>query len=185
MWLRIPTVGVAEQEHREIRDRRDTLPDSVLVSRAIESIRAAVRKAGAVSPEEPIALSRYVLCMTPAGAECLGSLTDTVRASFRFALRRSLRRCPALTDSSSGIVHLSSARFVGDSIEFFVRVDIPPTKQGEWGDQTIYRARNVAAARSSSSEGISLIQVAHTTYVPPAAAVRRPMLSDDTCLGQR
>ena len=185
-WLGVfPKLSVAERERQAFRDGRDTLPDSVLVARATESIRVAVRKAGATTPAAPVALSRYVLCMTSAGAECLGTPSDTVRASFRFAVRKNLDRCPISTDSIAGVVHLSRARFVRDSVEFYVGVDIPPAKEGAWGDQTIYRARSVATARSSSSEGISLMQVAHTTYVPPPATTRKPMLSDDTCPGKR
>ena len=67
MWLGvIPKPGEDEQKLQLFRDGRDTLPDSVLVSRATESIRVAARKAGATSPAAPVVLSSYVLCMTPA-----------------------------------------------------------------------------------------------------------------------
>ena len=186
MWLGVlPRLGLPGEARQPLQHERDTLPDSVLVSRATESIEAAVRKAGAASPAALVALSRYVLCMTPAGAECLGTASDTVGAAFRFAVRRNLERCPAPTDSLSGVVQLSSARLVGDSVEFFVGVSIPPEKEGAWGDQTIYSARSVATPRSPSSERISMMQVAHTTYIPLPAIARKSLLSDDTCPSKR
>lgn len=154
--------------------------DTLLTSDFVAGVRASLRRSG-VGSGEPIALSRYYMCMSPSFEECADSRADTLSASLRREVRRELGQCPKPNIVPRVTVRMSKPRRRDETIAFLVDLVIDPAPSDTTGDEITF----LVSKSSSVQDGVALRETYHATLARSRSANIRDStrLVDDTCVG--